>query len=96
MHMTVVRQMDVDDGFEGGFAGPVHGRHSNSERGTPDWRMIDISVPARNSRWSGTGTVTVPSASDFCITTWLPRRLTSAKPWDARIRHTSRPRKRAV
>ena len=29
--------------------GPHPGNHSNSERGTPDWRMIDISVPVRNS-----------------------------------------------
>ena len=53
--------------------------------------MIDFSVPARNSRWSGTGTVIVPSASDFCIAMWLPRLLASTKPWAERIRQTSPP-----
>ena len=53
-----------------------HGLSSNAERGTPDWRMIAISVPVRSSRRSGTGTVIVPSASVFCIAMWLPRRLT--------------------
>ena len=53
--------------------------------------MIDSNVPVRNSPWSGTGTVTVPSATAFCITTWLPRRLTSTKPCVSRIRQTSRP-----
>ena len=74
---------------------PVHGRarlirpraaassggpHSNSERGRPDRRIIAFSVPARNSSWSGTGMVTVPTLPVFCITTWLPRILTSPKP----------------
>ena len=27
-----------------------HGLSSNAERGTPDWRMIAISVPVRSSR----------------------------------------------
>ena len=48
-HIAVVQQKGFDDGFEVGFAGSLHGRYSNSERGTPDWRMIDISVPVRNS-----------------------------------------------
>ena len=58
----------------------VRGPHSNSERGRPDRRMIAFSVPARNSPWSGTGMVTVPTLPVFCITTWLPRLLTSPKP----------------
>ena len=37
------------------------------------------------------GTVVVPCGSAFCIEIWLPRRLTSTKPWTARIRQTSRP-----
>ena len=53
--------------------------------------MIDIRVPTRSSRWSGTGTVVVLSAETFCIITWLPRLLTSAKPCDARIWQTCRP-----
>ena len=28
----------------------AYGSSSNSERGTPDWRTIDSSVPVRNSR----------------------------------------------
>ena len=53
--------------------------------------MTDLSVPMRNSLWSGTGTVTVPVPSSFCMTMWLPRLLTSTKPFEARIRQTSRP-----
>ena len=64
---------------------------SNSERGRRDWRMIDIRVPTRSSRWSGTGTVSVPSASAFCMAMWLPRRRTSTKPWAAKMRQASRP-----
>ena len=48
-HLIVVQRMGFDDGLKGGFVGTFHGRHSNSERGTPDWRMIDISVPTRSS-----------------------------------------------
>ena len=32
-----------------GIADPLDDCHSNSERGTPDWRMSDISVPVRTS-----------------------------------------------
>ena len=53
--------------------------------------MIDLSVPIRSSLWSGTGTVTVVPASDFCITMWLPRRRTSTNPFSANSPHTSRP-----
>ena len=52
---------------------------------------MDISVPVRSSRWSGTGTVVVRPPCVLCITMWLPRRLTSVKPWDSRTRQTSRP-----
>ena len=48
-HMATVQQMGFDDCLEGSLAGALHDRHSNSERGTPDWRMIDMSVPVRNS-----------------------------------------------
>ena len=34
---------------------------SNSVLGNPDWRMMDCSVPVRNSAWFGTGTVMVVS-----------------------------------
>ena len=53
--------------------------------------MIDLSVPLRNSGCCGTGTVTVPAPSVFCMTTWLPRLLTSSNPCAARIRQTCRP-----
>ena len=53
---------------------------SNSDRGTPDWRMIDRSVPILSSLWSGTGTVVVPDSSWDCITIWLLRRRTSTNP----------------
>ena len=32
------------------FSDRAHDFSSNAERGTPDWRMIDSSVPVRNSR----------------------------------------------
>jgi len=47
--------------------------------------MIDINVPIRSSLWSGMGTVTVVFSARFCITTWLPRRRTSANPWRERM-----------
>ena len=53
--------------------------------------MIESSVPMRNSEWSGVGTVTVRPASTFWTTTWLPHCLASTKPWEARMRQTSRP-----
>jgi len=53
--------------------------------------MIDWSVPMRISRWSGTGTVIVEPSVRFCMTTWLPRRGTSTKPWPASSTHTSLP-----
>ena len=53
--------------------------------------MIERSVPARSSLWSGTGTVIVESASRFCMTMWLPRCRTCSKPCWARILHTSAP-----
>jgi hypothetical protein len=53
--------------------------------------MIERNVPIFNSLWSGTGTVVVPVATRRCITTWLDRRRTSAKPCRARISHASRP-----
>src|SRR5207249_3664533 len=40
------------------------------------------------------GTVTVPSSVRRCMTTWLPRRRTSVKPWDSSILQTSRPERR--
>ena len=36
---------------------------SSSVLGNPDWRMMDCSVPVRNSAWFGTGTVMVVSWS---------------------------------
>lgn len=42
--------------------------------------MMEERVPILISSWSGTGTVTVLFEDRFCITTWLPRRLTSRKP----------------
>ncbi len=53
--------------------------------------MIDNSVPVRSSLWSGTGTVRVVLASDFCIIMWLLRRRTSVKPCCASIPQTSWP-----
>ena len=53
--------------------------------------MIDINVPVRNALWSDTGTVVVSPPSTLCISMWLPRRRTSAKPCLARIAQTSRP-----
>jgi hypothetical protein len=53
--------------------------------------MIDINVPIRSSLRSGIGTVTVEFSVRFCITTWLPRRRTSANPWRERMMQTSRP-----
>lgn len=41
---------------------------SKALRGTPDWRMIDCSVPMRSSEWSGTGIVIVGSASLYMMT----------------------------
>ena len=41
--------------------------------------------------WSGTGMVIVPLSSFRCITTWLPRLLTSAKPYLARMSQTAFP-----
>lgn len=64
---------------------------SRSERGRPDCRMIDRNVPVFSSRCIGTGTVVVAPSCLFCTTTWLPRRLISAKPCLAMIRHTSLP-----
>ena len=52
-----------------GMKGNAELAYSNSDRGKPDCLMIDLSVPVRSSRWSGTGTVTVPVGSVFCITT---------------------------
>jgi hypothetical protein len=69
----------------------VYPTYSNDDRGRLDCRMIDSSVPIRNSTWSGTGIVTVVPALRFYITTWLPRRRTSANPFLARILHTVRP-----
>ena len=53
--------------------------------------MIDIRVPIFSSAWSGTGTVIVPPSVRYCITTWLPRRRTSTKPFCWRMRQTSWP-----
>lgn len=67
---------------------------SNSLRGTPDCRMMERSVPFFNSLWSGTGTVVVPPSSFArCITMWLPRRRTSAKPCRSSMAQTSLPDK---
>ena len=67
--------------------------HSNSVLGNPDCRMIDSSVPVRNSRGSGIGTVVVhPSSTFFCIMMWLPPlRRASVKPCCAKIPQASRP-----
>ena len=64
---------------------------SNSFRGTPDWRIIDCSVPTRISLWSGTGTVMVPGDNLFCIITWLPRCRTLLNPCFVMIAQTSLP-----
>ena len=61
-------------------AGSVNPGYSNSVRDSPVCRMIDLKVPTCTSRWSGTGTVMVPLGAAFCMTTWLPRRRTSANP----------------
>lgn len=66
---------------------------SNISRGRRDCRMMDWSVPMRSSAWSGTGTVMVVPATRFCITTWLPRRRTSTKPWPESSAQTSFPEK---
>jgi len=44
--------------------------HSDSKkvRATPDWRMMESSVPILISACIGTGTVTVPLSVFFCIT----------------------------
>jgi len=54
--------------------------HSKTDRGSRDCLTIEERVPVRTSLWSGTGTVTVPRSSFFCITIWLPLRRTSWKP----------------
>jgi hypothetical protein len=41
---------------------------SNSERGTPLWRIIESSVPLLISLWSGTGTVLVVPCPFHCMT----------------------------
>jgi hypothetical protein len=64
---------------------------SNSVLGNPDWRMMDRSVPVRNSAWFGTGMVIVVSGSRFCMTMWLPRWRTSEKPYFSRIAQTCFP-----
>ena len=53
--------------------------------------MMAASVPARSSRWAGTGTVTVVPLSCFCRTMWLPLRLTSTNPWLESKRQTAVP-----
>jgi hypothetical protein len=40
----------------------------NSSRDSPDWRMIERSVPTRTTSWSGTITLVVPSSVTRCIT----------------------------
>jgi hypothetical protein len=47
----------------------------------------------RISSCSGTGTVTVVPAVRFCMTAWLPRCLTTSKPWSPSSRHNSLPEK---
>lgn len=49
------------------------------------------SVPVLNCGCNGTGTVTVVSASRFCMIAWLPLVRTFRKPLDSRIRHASAP-----
>ena len=73
------------------MAEPYPSFTSNSDRGTPDWRMIDRSVPILSSLWSGTGTVVVPDSSWDCITIWLLRRRTSTNPYRARMAQASCP-----
>lgn len=53
--------------------------------------MMLASVPVLSSEWSGTGTEVVVSEDRFCITMWLPRCRTGAKPCASKILHTSRP-----
>ena len=53
--------------------------------------MIERNVPILSSLWSGTGTVVVPVPSWRCITMWLDRPRTSAKPCRARMLQASRP-----
>ena len=48
-HIAVFEEVGFDDRLESGFTGPFHGFSSNSERGRPDWRIIDLSVPVRNA-----------------------------------------------
>jgi hypothetical protein len=49
------------------------------------------SVPSFGSRWSGTGTVIVEPGTLFCMTTWLPCRLSSGKPRLLKSLQTSAP-----
>ncbi len=53
--------------------------------------MMERSVPVRSSLCSGTTTVIVESSILFCITMWLPRWGTWAKPCCSRIAQTSLP-----
>ncbi len=53
--------------------------------------MMDASVPILISLWFGIGTVTVLPIISFCMTMWLPRLRICLKPFDSRIRETSRP-----
>jgi hypothetical protein len=64
---------------------------SNSLLEMPDCRIIDCSVPIRNSAWLGTGTVIVVSGRCFCITIWLPRCRISSNPCRERIAQTCFP-----
>ena len=68
--------------------------YSKSARARPDWRMTLARVPSLSSACRGTGTVVVDVALRRCMTAWLPRRLTSLKPFSSRMRQTSAPERR--
>ena len=53
--------------------------------------MMAASVPARSSRWAGTGRVTVVPFCCFCMMMWSPLRLTSTNPWLESKRQTAVP-----
>ena len=47
--LPILKSVRLDNDLESGCAGLPDGLYSNSEWGKPDWRIIDLRVPARNS-----------------------------------------------
>ena len=64
-YMDEQDERDLEEGRM--ITGPYDWPCSNNVLDSSDCRIIDCKVPIRNSRWSGTGTVIVRSASDFCM-----------------------------